>query len=443
MGTGKSAVAITACGLVGAKRILVLTTAVARINWTREFKKFSAAGLRIQPILSSKDATPHATGYVTSYDLVTAPPVAALLAGQWDVVICDESHFLKNPEAARTRAVLVDLAHRSRRVWCLSGTPAPNHAGELWPILRTFGATPLGYDDFIKQFCTGYAFGKRFQITGSKNIDELKQLMQPYILRRRKTEVLKDLPPIMYADVVVEPGPVDVERFWPDIMMFGEQERLRTFARIAEQDAAIAAVVNVTGHGEPGVIALGALQGKVYDSRIYVGLQKVQSVVQMVSDEIEAGAYDKIVLFAMHRHVIVDLHERFKAKGFKPVMIFGGTDPANRERYIRKFQTNPACRVFIGQIQAAGTAITLTAAHHVGFVESSWVPGDNAQAAMRVHRIGQTQPVSVRFFALANSSDEKIQQVLRRKTRDITRMFGDDAPARLDETQSVVDPFAD
>lgn len=444
MGVGKTAQAIRALDLVNANRILVLTTAVARINWCREFERFGTRGLRLAPVLSSSTKETAPNGFVTSYDLVQAPKLQERFAGRWDALICDEAHLVKSPYAARTRAVLVDLAHRSDRVWCLSGTPAPNHAGELWPILRTFGATDLDYEAFVERYCVGYEYQRRFQITGSKNIEELKTLMQPYLLRRRKTEVLKDLPPIMYADVVVEPGPVDFERWWPEVTMYGQKALDEVVQKIAQQEAVIDSLLEFAGHGEQGMASLAALQGtpsikgKVYDSRRYTGLQKVGAVVQMVTDEINAKAYDKIVLFAYHRDVIVDLYERFQKAGFKPVMLFGGTDPTNREKYIRRFQTNPACKVFIGNIKAAGTAITLTAAHRVGFVECSWVPGDNAQAAMRVHRIGQTTPVTVRFFALANSSDEKLQQVLRRKTRDLTRIFGDDAPAR-----AVVDPFAD
>jgi SNF2 family DNA or RNA helicase len=117
--------------------------------------------------------------------------------------------------------------------------------------------------------------------------------------------------------------------------------------------------------------------------------------------------------------------------------LFGGTDPERREKNIKKFIHNPLCRVFIGNIRAAGIAITLTAASEVAFVESSWVPADNAQAAMRVHRIGQTRPVRCRFFGLVNSSDEKVQQVLKRKTRDITKLFDEDTK------KDFIDPFAD
>ena len=105
------------------------------------------------------------------------------------------------------------------------------------------------------------------------------------------------------------------------------------------------------------------------------------------------------------------------------VTLFGETPAEKRQKHIDKFQRNPKCRVFIGQIVAAGTGITLTAASEVMFVEASWNPAENAQAAMRAHRIGQTRPVRVRFMGLANSIDEKIQTVLRAKAKAIAEIL--------------------
>ena len=104
------------------------------------------------------------------------------------------------------------------------------------------------------------------------------------------------------------------------------------------------------------------------------------------------------------------------------VTLYGGTNADTRQKNIDKFQNNPKCRVFIGNIQAAGTGITLTAAHEVAFIEADWVPANNAQAAMRCHRIGQTKPVRVRFFSCAGSVDEDVMNTLRRKAYELSRL---------------------
>jgi SWI/SNF-related matrix-associated actin-dependent regulator 1 of chromatin subfamily A len=108
---------------------------------------------------------------------------------------------------------------------------------------------------------------------------------------------------------------------------------------------------------------------------------------------------------------------------------------------VDRFQNDPKCRVFVGNIQSAGTSITLTAAHQVLFVEQSFVPGDMAQAAMRCHRIGQTKPVTVRFVGLANSIDQFIAEMIRRKTAEIgALMDGLGAPETKTELTAEIRP---
>ncbi len=87
------------------------------------------------------------------------------------------------------------------------------------------------------------------------------------------------------------------------------------------------------------------------------------------------------------------------------------------------FQNDPDTRIFIGNIKAAGTAITLTASDRVYFVEQEWVPGDNTQAAQRCHRIGQTKSVNAIFVTISGSLDEKIGAILARKAKDIHAVF--------------------
>ena len=129
-------------------------------------------------------------------------------------------------------------------------------------------------------------------------------------------------------------------------------------------------------------------------------------------------AYDKIVIFAYHTDAIQTLYD--KLKDFNPVVVAGGMATADRQAAIDNFQDDPKVRVFIGQITACSTAITLTAANQVAFVEMDWVPAVNAQAAKRCHRIGQTKPVIVRTFGLVNSVDEIVAKTLAKKAQMIS-----------------------
>jgi SWI/SNF-related matrix-associated actin-dependent regulator 1 of chromatin subfamily A len=170
---------------------------------------------------------------------------------------------------------------------------------------------------------------------------------------------------------------------------------------------------------------LEAMAKSVSTLRVLTGWQKVPEVLKLVKRELTDGEYDKIVIFAVHKIVVEQLREGFKKLKEHPVHIWGNTPPAVRDHRVKRFQNDPSCRIFIGNIQAAGTAITLTAAHQVLFVEQSWTPGDNIQAAMRCHRIGQTRPVLVRTVGLENSIDARVTDLLRRKSGMLCRMFNE------------------
>jgi SNF2 family DNA or RNA helicase len=439
MRLGKTAQTIAASDQLGLKYILVLCPAIARINWTREFVKFSTSirdSLVLLKGVHSKDIPQHNL-VVCSYDLLLDKSVnSALLSRKWELLVLDEVHHLKEPKAKRSKKVfgIGGLVHQADRTWALSGTPTPNNNSELWIMLFVFGITKLSYDEFIKRYCTSVEIpirtrnGRplwRMAITGARNIDELRTLLAPHVLRRKREEVLKDLPPINISHVAVEAGPVDIARWWPQVML-GHDTEADIMEIVERERAAIDALINIGGRKEVTTDGIANLAESLKTYRRYVGLQKVESVAGIIEDELRAKVYNKIVIFAWHKDVMEDL--RVRLHEFHPLKLFGGTPAEDRDEMIRRFQKIPKYRVFIGQIKACGTAIELSAAHEVAFIECSWVPSDNAQAAMRVHNIIQKEPVNVRFFGLADTSDEKVQQVLRRKTRDIVALFDEKNP---------------
>ncbi|MBS4049393.1 MAG: DEAD/DEAH box helicase [Alphaproteobacteria bacterium] len=443
MGLGKSAQAVVASDLLNARPVLILCPAVARYNWMREWQKFSSRTSNIAVVIQAADASAIASADVTicSYDLTANNAVMAQLSRRrWAACFLDECHFLKSAGAGRAKAVMGKngIIHRCDRVWALSGTPAPNHSGELWILLYVFGVTTLTDRQFMERYTVeeevqfrggGGHLRSKMVVRGNRNVDELKAILQPVMLRRKKDQVMTELPKIFYQDVVVEPRDVPIEvkeKHFANYIIQPKQFGID----IDAQQRALQTLVADLGLGNDGMKILEGLDPKVKTLRRWIGLQKVYSVLDMVRGELESGAYEKIVLFGVHRCVIEELQEGLK--DFGAVSIYGGTDPKRRDRAVKRFQEDPRCRVFVGQTVAAGTAITLTAAHHVGVVEADWVPANNQQAVMRVHRIGQTKPVTVRFFSMANSVDERVQQVLKRKTRDLTELF--DTPA---------DPFSE
>lgn len=453
MGLGKTFQAIRAQDIIISRekiqytnRTLVLCPAIARYNWKAEFQRFSATLKDYILVFDRSSDTihqlkhmndpykgaischrwPHGKVVICSYDLVDV--VNEVLAKQqWDFLILDESHFLKNPASKRTKAVFgpQGVVHRSTRIWALSGTPAPNNPAELWPMLYVFGVTTLGFKDFVRKYCNWY-LGPRgeLRITGANQgeIPGVKFMLQKIMMRRKKQDVMASLPPIYFTDIVVPPGKVDlditasfVQYVWP------HPREHELHAQLEKERMMLENSVKVLGLRLNGLKMLQSIASSLSSLRRYTGLQKVETCAELVKLELIAEKYNKIVIFAIHRDVIENL--RVALQKFNPLTLYGGTPPDKRRRNIEKFQTYPRFRVFIANIQAAGTAISLTAADQVLFVEQDWVPGNNAQAAARCHRMGQKNTVFVRFAGLANSIDQKISQALKAKTRDLTSIF--------------------
>lgn len=419
MRLGKTAQTITAVDALGVFKVLVLCPAVARINWLREFGKFSRVPRSMLAVESLKAAPAIRNGGVVacSYDLLNEPDVLnALLAVKWDVLILDESHYLKSIDAGRANAVLGKdgLVHVAARTWFLSGTPAPNNPSELWTMLYVAGVTTLTYDAFVREYCKGYQSPYGFKITEGKNLPQLRALMADFTLRRTKAQVKPEMPPILYSTLVVPPSPVDLE-----VHFFNQW--------VSGGDAAVLATVKAQGiKAEAAWQAgqFGALEAIADDTslfRRYTGLQKVPAVVDKVAAELKAGAYNKIVLFAWHRAVIESLRQGLTE--FGAVTLYGGTPPAKRQKNIDEFQNHGATRVFIGNILAAGTAIDLSAASNALIVEPSWVPGENAQASMRMDGPAQLEQISVQFVSVAGSFDEAQAGTLARKMQTIRNLF--------------------
>lgn len=444
MGLGKSAQVISACDLLGARPILILGPAVGRIQFAREFERFSTRTLNICVVLTGADASriSKADVVICSYDLATTGAVfSALCARRWKILALDEVHFLKSATAGRTNRVFgqAGLVHRSERVWCMSGTPAPLHPGELWVMLYTLGVTRLTHEEFQERYTTGVDIKVRGttkrKVTGGRNIPELRALLKPFMLRRKKEDVMTDLPAIRFNEVTVEPAPVDNfkwSQYFDNYLSYGPRGRTVFNEDVAKSERVLTTLLGDVGMGAPGQMVMEGLGQKpeIKSLRRWVGLQKVGSVIELIAGELEANAYDKIVLFGVHRDVIEELEIGLKKYG--AVKIYGGTPAVKRDKHVRRFQNDPKCRVFIGQVQAAGTAITLTAAAEIAMVEADWTPGNNAQAIMRVHRIGQTRRVNCRFFGMVGY-DEKITRVLKQRAKTLTEVF---------DAKDEPDPFA-
>jgi len=411
MGLGKTPQAICAAKELGLKKITVVCPSVAKYNWQKEFKRF--AGLPAF-VYETKEAAPACDIVIASFDAVRLYPER--FSRDLDLLIIDEGHFLKSPLAKRTQCVLGKngLLHKSRYTWALTGTPAPNHAGELWIWLFCFGYTKLSYTQFIGRYCRtinhGPRLGNRVQIMGSNTATtpELKEILKKFSLRRLKSEVL-DLPPVSYNIFYVK----DDKNFKPPPELKEKLEK--ELARLEEltgfsvgQELSDDKLLNV----------LHMMSHSVSSLRRYHALKKVAPAIELISNELREKQYEKILIFGIHSDVLAMVYEGLKE--FGACLVTGATPSSERFALQEKFQNDKNLRVFIGNIQAAGTNLTLTASSEVVFIEQDWVPGNNKQASDRSNRYGQTRRVNVRNLCISDSIDEKIVEALTRKLREIS-----------------------
>jgi SNF2 family DNA or RNA helicase len=430
MGLGKTRQALTAAQHLGADRVLIVCPAGARRVWLREIQRWTPSWqdrvVLIEPgttvPLPARLNNPAPLILIVGYDELSnrkSPVLAQLQRRSWQLLVIDEAHYLKNP-SNRTQALYgvrgsaEGIQANCSRIILLTGTPTPNHAGELWQHCRALWPwslehgpqrrllTEAGFEDLFTRY-RDTVYGR--QITGSKNQDILRAKLAEVVLRRRKDEVLAELPPLIVQDIpLVSTGSA---KFSDDAR--GMMRRLDWSLKGVTDDR----VLRLLRAPDTGTATL----------RRELGEAKVPATLAWVQERM--ASVDKLVLFAWHHSVIEQL-----ARGlaeFDPQVITGFTSSVARIAAIDRFQDHPGPCVFIGQILAAGTAISLTAAQEIAIVEPSWVPGENVQAIARAHRLGQHDSVLASFLFLPGTLDQRIIQVFRRKASEISVLQGDDA----------------
>jgi SWI/SNF-related matrix-associated actin-dependent regulator of chromatin subfamily A-like protein 1 len=427
MGIGKT---IQAIGLINAeptlRKIIIICPASMRLVWRRELEKWLVRSFLVGVIgVDSFEPSylfEQSDILIINYDRLHRF-TKLLQSNCYDLAILDECHFVKNPAAKRTKAATNIKAHHKL---ALSGTPILNRPAELLPVLSWLDPErwPLSsWHDYGVRYCGAFWNGFAWDLSGASNLEELaRALRSTLMIRRTKAEVLPELPAKMRT--VIELSPTTEMR--------GLVEReLEAFKAVIGHHSAecfkeSAAKLNV----DWDTIDWDNLSKVRHET----ALAKVGLVAEFVSECLEGGS-TKIVIFAYHRDVVSNL--RAALSKYSPVILFGGMSSQQRQAAIDTFQGDEDCRVFIGNIQAAGVGITLSpASSHVVFAELSWVPAEITQAEDRLHRIGQHDSVLVQHLVLEGSLDAMMAKVIVKKQRILDRV--------LEATQStapVCDPL--
>lgn len=410
--------------MVGSKKVLWVTTGSARADHHRAWHRFAQKAHLVRALYAGPPVHLDSTDVlILSYDQVTRHR-EALSKHRWDTIVLDEMHKLKGRESKRTEVIYGrdckggpdSLVGMATHVFALSGTPAPNNYAELWPFLRAVVPVtindqkterPMSYWTFAERFCRLKDDGFGVKIVGNKNADELRGRMHPWVLRRTLEEIAPQVPKIQTD--VLHLGDKKAVRELKQIEMDDRLLRLKGALEAARDDETRALIIHTaTAHIDKTLPRL-------------TGLAKVDPIVEWLLEE----APEKIVIFGWHTEVLVRI---FAALGGNAcaALIDGSTSANLRGMLVERFQTDPKTRFFIGQIQAAGEGIDLSAADEVLFAESSWVPGHNEQAALRVVNVNKHRPTLARFATIPGSLDERIQRVASNKLRDLNKLYGKD-----------------
>lgn len=309
-------------------------------------------------------------------------------------------------------------AIRAKRRVFLTGTPLVNRPIELWPIVRSLDPNGLGksWRAYVTRYCAGHETRYGWDVSGASNLDELQtKLRATFMVRRLKSEVLRDLPPKVRQVIDV---PADGMRH----LLQAEEALFAAHRAVIEKlQASVDELREQGGEAYNAAVeqlrtATGVAFEEMARARLDLAVAKLPFVIEHLEAVVESTG--KCVVMCWHHEVVDALLAHF---GRNAVAVTGKVAIADRQAAVERFQTDPSCTVFVGTIKAAGVGLTLTAASTVVFAEQWWVPGDITQAEDRCHRIGQVNSVLVQHLVVDGSLDATQARVVVAKQAVIDR----------------------
>lgn len=417
MGLGKTAQIICSiCELVinqGIQKILIIPPAHLKGVWLGEFDKFAYIPLSVV-IWKGKHRkeyvvpnwllgeSPLAEVHICNYDIL-AKHLIHFEELKFDLIVFDESHYLKNKSARRTKCAYKLTNIIPTRIF-LTGTPVTKNPLDLWPILEMI-KHPLANSwlYFVKRYCNAEKVevrkGLKVWQFGSSHEEELAQILRSTIMiRRDKQLVLKELPAKNRQAITLD---------YDEVQELLKREREILLAhKIDLQKINVEEDITI-----PKVAELAKI-------RQQLALHKLPAVVSFVDDIMQEQ--NKLVIFAHHHSVIHTLADMLK-KSYSVDTITGEVQ-TGRDFIIERFQKEKDPQILIVSIQAGGTGITLTAASTAIFVELDWIPANVEQAEDRIHRIGQNDTCNIYYVVIQNSLESYIAQKMLYRQKKIHKI---------------------
>ena len=378
MGLGKTYQILYTLKIKNAYPAVIITPASLKLNWEREIKKW--IGKDCQVISGRKEVAITSDIIVINYDILGAH-LGTLKAIKPAAVVIEECHYIKSKTAQRTKAV-VELCKGVNCIYGISGTPIVNRPIEFHSILSLIDEEKFGnFWAFAKRYCNATQNRFGWDFSGSSNTEELhERLTKSIMIRRKKADVLKDLPEKTLSVVPMgNKQSREYKRFVKDM-------------REAENQNHLFATINK------------AMQA--------VSKMKMKEVKEWIADFLESG--QKLVVFAKHHFVIDELMNEFNSVAVK---LDGRDSQEAKQKSVDRFQNDESVKLFVSNIKAGGVGITLTASSNVAFVELPWTPAELSQAIDRCHRIGQKDAVNAWLLIAENTIEEDVASLLDEKLK--------------------------
>ena len=405
----------------GFEKVIVITPNSLKFNYYNEVKKFTNSTAHIVNWRKNDCSIQDAKYVIVNYDYFNPSSKEKFLA-KWkklkidkiDCVICDESQKLKNTAAntyknyKRTFNKNIFKGDKISKIY-LSGTPAPNRAYELYTVLNQISAVDFPTKkQFYEYYCgmTYDTYGGWGWVTDSaeQKLEELYHKIAPFTHRKRKFEVLKDLPDKIYQRLVLE---MDDKEF-------------STYNKI-EEGVANEFLEHPTRN--PLTIMLRLRQ--------YTASLKVQHVIELVDSILETG--EKLVIVDYFKDALYELKEKL---GDAAALHTGDQNEEERAEIVKKFQDPKSdLKVFLGSIQTCGYGLTLTAASKLFIITLPYSVGDYDQVSDRLHRIGQKETVNIYPLIFPDTIDDYVFSAIEGKRKEIVKVIdNEDYKSNVEES---------
>lgn len=421
---------------------LIICPSNLKINWQRETEKW----IPNSKITVLEGTTPYAISktldvLIINYDILHGW-LEKIKGIAFSTLIIDEGHYIKNSTSKRTKAVK-RIAKGISKLIAITGTPIETRPMEIYNLIQL--VNPELFPNYI-YFGTRYCNGKKgyfgWDFNGSSHTAELHEILKTIMIRRKKKDVLKDLPPKQIVKIPLEINnrsaynkaeaefiaflkekfSVHTEDVKEELKRFAKNNKIETGEELTSYDIETLKAEKL----RKASIVPALAQIEVLKQLAIAG--KMEQIIEWVKNFLESG--EKLVLFCVHRSVVSKLMESFP----DAVKVDGSISNAQRQDAVDKFQNDPNCKLFIGNIRAAGVGLTLTAASNAGILEFPWNPAVLSQAEDRIHRITQLKQVTIWRFTATNTIEEKIVDLLKERTQMSSRILD----GKVEEDSSII-----